>query len=96
MDPSAGVPKGAAELRVRSVEKHRELEASPAVAVEVVLTHGVEELGSDAYSLPLRHYYKSRRPVSLGREQRRDCKMTYGLAVDDADKVFCGHRERKV
>lgn len=88
--------KGAAKLRVRRVEEHRELEASSAVAVEVVLTHGVEELGSDAYSLPLGHYYKSCRPVGLGRKQRRGRKMTYGLAVDDADKVFCGHWEREV
>lgn len=88
--------KGAAKLRVRRVEEHRELEASSAVAVKVILTHGVEEFGSDADSLPLGHYNKPRRPVSLGREKRRDREMAHGLSVDDADKVFCGHREREI
>lgn len=90
------MPEGAAKLRVRRVEEHWELKASSSIAVKVILTHGVEELGSDADSLPLGHYNKPRRPVSLGREKRRDREMTHGLSVDDADKVFCGHREREV
>lgn len=96
MDPPVGVPKGAAKLRVRGVEKYREFETASAITVKVVLTHNVEKLCPDTYSLPLGHYHKACRPVCLGREQRRDRKMTHRFAIDDAYKVFCGHREREV
>lgn len=83
-------------MRVRGVEKYREFETTSAITIKVILTHGVEKLGSDTYSLPLRHHHKPGCPVCLGREQRRDRKMTHGFAIDDADKIFCGHREREI
>lgn len=78
------------------MEKHRELEAASALTVKMILAYGIEKLGSDTDPLPFRHYYKPCSPVRICYKQRRDGEMTHRLAVDDTDKVFCGHREREV
>ena len=69
------------------------LVAASAFTLQMVFTHGGQELSTDTNTLPFRHYHQAGSPVSVGSKQRCHGHMANRFAVDNTDKVFSGHRK---
>ena len=68
----------------------------PALPIKVQAAHFIEEGGSNAYTLPFRHYYQASGPVVPSLEHRAYCQVRNWLITYKAYKILGCDRVRQV